>query len=129
VRSKERDNQKARKPEGRKAGFPAFFWLSPRSPRLCGEDLTFLPGLEVTDMRRRKTMEDLQDISNFKEFLERMKTSKRTIDVYFHQTDAGAVSGIVAKVADDFVEVRRGSQQIVCPYTAIRIVRVGKAEE
>ena len=71
-----------------------------------------------------KTMVDLGEISNLKEFFERMKVSKTGVLIRFHGLGKNFIEGTVVEVADDFVEIRRQYSQFVCPYRAIRLVAV-----
>ena len=71
-----------------------------------------------------KTMIDLGEISNLREFFDRMKVSRKAVLIRFHGLDKNSVEGTVYEVADDFVEIRRQYSQFVCPYRAIRLVAV-----
>jgi hypothetical protein len=67
-------------------------------------------------------MIDLDDISNFKEFFERMKEINKSVNIRFHGLEKNLVEGVVVRVANDFVEIRHRYSQFVCPYNGIRLV-------
>ena len=69
-------------------------------------------------------MIDLSDVSNLKALFEQMYASKKNVHIRFHGLDKNSVEGAVAKVADDFVEIRHQYSQFVCPYNAIRLVTI-----
>ena len=69
-------------------------------------------------------MVDLSDTPNLKEFFEQMHKSKKNVQIRFHGLDKNSIEGIVAKVADDFVEIRHQYSQFLCPYNAIRLVTI-----
>lgn len=69
-------------------------------------------------------MIDLGEVSNLREFFERMEVSKKAVLIRFHGLDKNSVEGTVVWVADDFVEIRHQYSQFICPYRAIRLVAV-----
>ncbi|MFC1715079.1 hypothetical protein ACFL6S_15540 [Candidatus Poribacteria bacterium] len=67
-------------------------------------------------------MVDLSETSNLKEFFEQVRANGQNVHIRFHGLDKNSVEGIVARVADDFVEIRHQYSQFLCPYKAIRLI-------
>ncbi len=69
-------------------------------------------------------MLDLDSVSDLKELFQQMRTSGRNAHISFHGLEKNSVEGAIAKVADDFVEIRHQYSQFICPYSAIRLVTI-----
>ena len=67
-------------------------------------------------------MVDLSETSNLKEFFQQMCANGEKVHIRFHGLDKNSIEGIVARVADDFVEIRHQYSQFLCPYNAIRLI-------
>ncbi len=69
-------------------------------------------------------MLDLDSASDLREFFQQVRASERSVNISFHGLEKNSVEGMIAKVADDFVEIRHQYSQFICPYSAIRLVTI-----